>query len=40
MDNKELNVEILFDNSVSYEPSMSSCCCCCTAATSEAEDSE
>ncbi|STX92227.1 Uncharacterised protein [Legionella londiniensis] len=38
MDNanmQDLAVEVLFDESVSFEPSLSSCCCCCTAATSE-----
>lgn len=44
MDNKNnqnLEVEVLFDDSVSFEPSLSSCCCCCTAATSEMpEDAE
>lgn len=30
-----LDVSVLFDDSVNYDPSLSSCCCCCTAATSE-----
>jgi hypothetical protein len=32
---ENLDVEVLFDDSISFEPSLSSCCCCCTAATSE-----
>ena len=41
MNNQNLEVEVLFDDSVSFEPSLSSCCCCCTAATSEMpEDAE
>jgi|GEM_PF-1811093 len=42
MDNQQnLDVEVLFDDSVCFEPSLSSCCCCCTAASSEtsSEDS-
>lgn len=31
----QLEVEVLFDNNVPFEPSLSSCCCCCTASTSE-----
>ena len=31
----DLEAEVLFDDSVCSEPSLSSCCCCCTAATSE-----
>jgi hypothetical protein len=31
----QLEVEVLFDDSISFEPSLSSCCCCCTASTSE-----
>lgn len=42
MDNREdlnLECEVLFDDNLSFDPSLSSCCCCCTAATSEgAED--
>lgn len=35
----DLDVNVLFDDSVNFDPSLSSCCCCCTAATSEtAED--
>lgn len=30
-----LDVEVLFDDSINFDPSLSSCCCCCTAATSE-----
>lgn len=38
--NNELNldVEVLFDDSINFDPSLSSCCCCCTAATSEASE--
>lgn len=35
-DNNGLDVEVLFDDSQTFDPSLSSCCCCCTAATSEA----
>lgn len=38
MDNFNLDVEVLFDDSVAFEPSLSSCCCCCTAATSESSE--
>lgn len=37
--NQALEAEVLFDDSVYFEPSLSSCCCCCTAATSETEES-
>lgn len=33
--NQDIDVEVLFDDSELFEPSLSSCCCCCTAATSE-----
>ena len=36
-----LDVEVIFDDSETFEPSLGSCCCCCTAATSEViEESE
>lgn len=35
----DLDVTILFDDSINFDPSLSSCCCCCTAATSEAPES-
>lgn len=38
--NQDLDVSILFDDSVNFDPSLSSCCCCCTAATSEASSEE
>ncbi len=31
----DLDIEVLFDDSINFDPSLSSCCCCCTAATSE-----
>lgn len=34
----DLEVEVLFDDEVSFEASLSSCCCCCTASTSETAD--
>lgn len=34
----DLDVSILFDDSVNFDPSLSSCCCCCTAATSEGSE--
>lgn len=33
-----LDVEVLFDDSINFDPSLSSCCCCCTAATSEGSE--
>jgi len=33
-----MDVEVLFDDSVNFDPSLSSCCCCCTAATSEGSE--
>ncbi len=38
--NNEMNldIDVLFDDSVNYDPSLSSCCCCCTAATSEGSE--
>lgn len=30
-----LEADVLFDDDMSFEASLSSCCCCCTAATSE-----
>lgn len=35
-----LEAEILFDDDVTFEASLSSCCCCCTASTSETQDEE
>ena len=37
MNNEMLDIEIFFDDSECFEPSLSSCCCCCTAATSEGQ---
>lgn len=34
----DLDVGILFDDSVNYDPSLSSCCCCCTAAASQSSE--
>lgn len=34
----DLDVNVLFDDSVNFDPSLSSCCCCCTAATSETDE--
>lgn len=33
--NRTLEAEIIFDENIAFEPSLSSSCCCCTAATSE-----
>ncbi len=38
LQNQVLSAEILFDDSISFEPALSSCCCCCTASTSEDDD--
>jgi len=35
MNSQDLEVEVLFDNSISFASPLSSCCCCCTASTSE-----
>ena len=34
----DLEAEVLFDDDISFEASLSSCCCCCTASTSETSD--
>jgi len=34
----DLDVSILFDDSVNFDASLGSCCCCCTAATSETSE--
>jgi hypothetical protein len=35
LNHNDLEAEVLFDDDISFEASLSSCCCCCTAATSE-----
>ena len=34
----DFETEILFDDGITFEASLSSSCCCCTAATSESTD--